>query len=911
MGNLNGFYKAAGKILLWLVFVMLSIGIKAANINITGYVKDPLGNPVAGAVIVFHQSGTNYTANSQTDGSYAISFVGIKGVEETSIVIDQNAPNPFSSGTVIPVRVSRSGSLLFSIYNIMGQKIYEKSYGFIGAGSYNLEWSGNTQLGMPVNPGIYVYRVRFGDESFTGKMVKSDSAASTMVSDGLVLNESLNVERLKSASTISSGMIFSVDASKPNYYPIVRTDLPIRGDTVINFTMAEKYAIPYKTQGNHIAYWDYSKYQPIFLKGINLGSSTPGTWPGEIAYAITADQYKRWIEKMGATGFNSIRVYTLHPPIFYQTLANYNEAHPDKPIYLFQGIWLEEVESRSIASEWDLYNRTTTFDTDIEEVIDCIHGNKTIAERPGKAYGSYQTDVSRWVMGYIIGREVSPQELDSTNSHHIGVNSFSGSKVSISGVTPTEAWITGRVDKVMHFEATKYNAERPVSFSSWPTLDPLTHPTEKYTDEDDQEFDLNNIDLTNAPAGYFASFHAYPYFPHFINKDPGYQLVSDSYGPNSYLGYLQDLKNHYTKVPLIIGEFGVPSSWGSARHSFSGMHHGGLSEEEQGNYNVRMLNNIKDVGGGGGFMFSWMDEWFKYTWILEYFESIGFMSGGNLIPTRQLWHNVCAPEQNYGLISFEPSETLNFKSYTLDKSNIISDLKAANDNSFFYLSITLPSNIANTDTLKIAFDTYKKNLGESILPGNKSIANRAEFHLDIPFSKDTAIYYVTQAYNLKGLAPYMYPPDTSVQKFRSTITNGKPWALMQWENDINSEHIYDIGKVKITKAIDVENYGKLNCVFWEQNKVSIRIPWSMLYFSDPTQLEVVNGFSTSDGGWNWTPIRAHSDGIAVSIVKGNNVVNTTNRYTWPSWLVTPSTVERDKASLGIVKQGLSEIGDLP
>ncbi len=99
-------------------------------------------------------------------------------------------------------------------------------------------------------------------------------------------------------------------------------------------------------------------------------------------------------------------------------------------------------------------------------------------------------------------------------------------------------------------------------------------------------------------------------------------------GPNSYSGYLNDLKNHYSAIPLVIGEFGVPSSWGSAHQSFSNMDHGGYSEVQQGEKNMRLMHNILDAGCAGGFMFSWMDEWFKPTWIVQYLEAFGFLSDG-------------------------------------------------------------------------------------------------------------------------------------------------------------------------------------------------------------------------------------------------------------------------------------------
>ena len=63
-----------------------------------------------------------------------------------------------------------------------------------------------------------------------------------------------------------------------------------------------------------------------------------------------------------------------------------------------------------------------------------------------------------------------------------------------------------------------------------------------------------------------------------------------------------------------------------------------------------------DADCAGGFMFAWMDEWFKPTWIVSYLESFGFFSGYAIIPTRQLWHNLTSPEQNFGLISFDQAE---------------------------------------------------------------------------------------------------------------------------------------------------------------------------------------------------------------------------------------------------------------
>ncbi len=92
-------------------------------------------------------------------------------------------------------------------------------------------------------------------------------------------------------------------------------------DTAIDFTIARMEEIPFRTQNGSIAMLTDTGYRPLILKGINLGAATPGTFPGEIAYSVTAEMYEDWIRLIGEAGFNCIRIYTLHPPVFYEKLA--------------------------------------------------------------------------------------------------------------------------------------------------------------------------------------------------------------------------------------------------------------------------------------------------------------------------------------------------------------------------------------------------------------------------------------------------------------------------------------------------------------------------------------------------------------------------------------------------------------
>jgi tetratricopeptide (TPR) repeat protein len=79
-------------------------------------------------------------------------------------------------------------------------------------------------------------------------------------------------------------------------------------------------------------------WAPFYIRGVNLGAAMPGRFPSEFPDSAT---YAGWISGMAEMGANTVRVYTLHPPSFYQALAAHNAAHPDRPLRLLHGVWAE------------------------------------------------------------------------------------------------------------------------------------------------------------------------------------------------------------------------------------------------------------------------------------------------------------------------------------------------------------------------------------------------------------------------------------------------------------------------------------------------------------------------------------------------------------------------------------------
>lgn len=652
--------------------------------------------------------------------------------------------------------------------------------------------------------------------------------------------------------------------------------------TAPRIALSVENAYPFSTDTDHLTCWNGANYMPFTVKGINLSVSVPGTYPGELA--ATREQYAQWLAEIKQAGYNCVRVYTLHYPRFYEVLDSFNLANPNNPIYLIQGVWLEE---EATGYNNNLFNISSVFSQEMQEDVDCVHGKRTIAARFGKAYGTYTADVSKWLLGYIIGREVSPEEVLTTNSAYPDLTSYAGAYLSISGVKASEVFVTQKLDSLLIYEQNNYQTQRPVSFSSWPTLDPLVHPSEKsnHTEEDTAQIDLSGMDFSRAKAGFFVSYHAYPYYPDFVSRDSLYQSFSDDDGQDSYLGYLTYLKAHYKNMPLLIAEFGVPSSWGVAHYSQSGMNHGGFDELNQGKIDMRLMNNILSAGCAGGVQFAWIDEWFKRTWICDAFDFP--------VDNRVMWQNVASAEQNFGLIGFKKTDFTYQNWQTFPSGSAVSDIKAGTDFAYFKLQLLLNQSFANLDTLWIALDTYDSTLGETKLITGDTIPNGAEFLLRI--CNDNADLFVTQAYDLYGI---WHQTSTDDQLYHSIATCGKPWNLVRWKNNSKEPEVQYIGHFQVNR-LNMPASTK-DAVTFKGDTVNVEIPWTLLQFINPATRLVMNDNRATPGVTEDTV----SDGISVSIKYKNQLLNTSTHYVWDGWTNLNKAVSYKKAGYAIVQDNL-------
>ncbi len=484
-------------------------------------------------------------------------------------------------------------------------------------------------------------------------------------------------------------------------------------------------------------------WQPIFVKGVNLGTALPGKWPTE--FPDDPGLYRRWFDQMRELGANTVRLYTLHPPSLYRALREHNDEHPDRKLWLVQGVW-------AVLPPGDDFDDPTyiaDLRDEIRRVIDAVHGNLELPHRPGHASGIYDADLSADVLALLVGREWEPYAVHGYEKLRPGPTDFNGRYVRTRGAGAMESWMAGICETAVAHESEYYRRQHPVGFASWPTLDPLHHPTEataaeearfkgeppkagrsgRIYDEDVVSVDPTRLEPTDElPAGLFASYHVYPYYPDFLFLDPGYGEPTKQWGERRYRAYLEELQRHHGDQPVLVAEFGLPSSRGISHLHPEGLNHGGHTTTEQGELDADLISDIHDAGMAGGIVFSWIDEWFKRNWAVYNRE----------VPTRRnrLWLNVMDPEQNFGLIAAWPGNdgwkvTIDGRNdewkevdplYEKSASDAepLHSLRVTSDEAYLYLGLGLSDADRPIDWSRESFwigvDTYDPDRGSRRLP---------------------------------------------------------------------------------------------------------------------------------------------------------------------------------------------------
>jgi hypothetical protein len=602
------------------------------------------------------------------------------------------------------------------------------------------------------------------------------------------------------------------------------------------------------------------------VKGVNLGTALPGRFPTD--FPEDDSTYASWLSLIAAAHANAVRVYTILPPAFYRALREWNANHSDQLLWLVQGVWAE-LPPRG---DYDSPVWKAAFRAEMQRAVDAVHGRAAIGRRSGHAWGRYDADVSPHVLAYIIGREWEPFSIRTYNRVGARRTTYAGRYLAVAHGTPADVWMAEQCDYLLGYEWDAWHAARPIAYTNWPTLDPLSHPTEptgaeeqalrrrlglppnvrlKEYDNDREQLDAMVVTTTAANvAGYFAAYHAYPYYPDFIGLDSAYGVARSSSGPSHYYGYLRDLKRHHAGRALLIAEYGVPSSRGIAHLDADGFHHGGHDEREMADMDVRLTREIREAGLAGGILFAWLDEWFKHNWVVIDLEEPA--------ERTRLWHNVMDAEQNYGLLGLYAGDTAGpepggglapWRSLPVVAESGGTRLHAGTDASYLYLALESPLTI---DSVRwtVGIDTGRRDSGQFAFPDRTGSPTGLEFALELRDTADAQLL-VTSNYN-PYLGPRVGMRSTDLDAFYDTTATLNAWLSNgRFDSLFVATNRFRISRTGRTFPARGVNRGRLRfgrasestLADWFVDRpgglVEVRLAWSLLNVTDPSSRTIL------------------------------------------------------------------------
>lgn len=669
-----------------------------------------------------------------------------------------------------------------------------------------------------------------------------------------------------------------------------------------------------KAENKSLYIYRYGKWNKSFIKGVNIGASKPGAFPGELI--ISKEDYLRWFKEIADMNANAIRVYTILTPDFYDALYEYNK-NALKPIYIFQGVWVNEDD---ISKYQDAHNSMIKngFKEDIKTLIDIIHGNTYLPKKYGYASGTYVSDISPYVIGWILGIEWDPIFVNNTNKINEKNAAFNGKYLYTENASPFEIFLAECGEYAIDYEGEKYKMQRPISFTNWVTTDTLKHPNEPLKNEDLAEVNTEHIKCNNSfLPGLFASYHVYPYYPDSMNYQHDYKTFKDEDGNiNTYKAYLRDLIKEHT-VPVLVAEFGIPASRGMAhKNIYLEYNQGNVDEKSQGEMNAAMLKDIYDEGYTGGLVFAWQDEWFKRTWNTMDLD----------LPNRRpYWSNPQTNEQEFGILAFDPGKDKSICYVDGDISEWKNDkplintsnmkLYAKSDEKYLYIMTDIKEFDFDKDKIFFPIDITPNSGNLKCKDYNLSFKRPADMIIALDKNNGSKILtdsYYDVFYYLYAKKLQMIDENTDYEIKNNGNFNpmylclNRPLYLPQDKITLPLEK-YETGKLFIGDGNpNHKNFNSLTDYAVNRDKIEIRIPWQLLNFMDPSTKMVMDDFYNKN---EITPLKVSGIYIGGILLNDNVVIenSTMEFYSWEEWEI-PTYHERLKTSYDILKKAFKSIG---
>ena len=588
-------------------------------------------------------------------------------------------------------------------------------------------------------------------------------------------------------------------------------------------------------------------------------------------------------------GANTVRIYTVQADEFYNAFYRFNKDNPD-PLWLIHGVWINDYiqNSHRDAYDDDFY---IEFIDCCMTMIDVIHGQKKISsgEMTSSGYGTFDKDISSWVIGYILGVEWEDVTVAFTDEKYAvseEYSSYNGKYMyTAEGASPFEAMLARVGDQVIRYESKRYKQQRLVAFSNWPTTDPFEYPEiiTKYFMKC-AKVDVEHIRTTDEfISGQFASYHVYPYYPDYLDymddwtsfgiTDKSAFLTKDG-KLNTYKAYLSILTKHHN-IPVVISEFGVSTGRGMAqRDQNTDRNQGNLSEEKQGQALIDCYNDIISSGAAGSCVFTWQDEWFKRTWNTMY--AIDLMR-------TPYWSDYQTNEQYFGLLSFDPGKDESICYVDGDitewtESDILfqdesSSLSMKYDEKFIYFMVHKDGLKFEQETLYIPIDTTQKT-GSNYCENFNLLFDRAIDFLIIIHGKNDSRIMVQERYealrstysqNISDFNTYVTGniPDIDSPLFVNIDMILQTATPLLYNDTTAKAEVYETGILTYGNANPKhEDFNSLADFICNGDYIEIKLPWQLLNFADPSTMKIHDDYYDGNYGVEFISIDSMYVGLS-------------------------------------------------
>ena len=651
-----------------------------------------------------------------------------------------------------------------------------------------------------------------------------------------------------------------------------------------------------KTNNDEINIAVGEKWEKLNIIGVNLNSSKPGNFSSD--NAVTEEEYLNWLQIIYDMGANCLKVADIMNDNFYNALEKFNQDKDD-PIYLIQGIYFDEVDlknGKDIQSE-ELEEK---FKDNIKLIVNCIHGNFLDLDKSiENEY--YKTDVSNYVLGYILGIEFASHDLIYTELAN-NKESYSGKYFYTEDASSFESYMAKMADYLVEYEYKEYKKQRLIGFVG--STNNNENSIEINTNEDDaikDYFNPNNIKTKyKLKTGIFASYNLYQSYTNMKE----YQ--------NNIERYLTELKKIHN-IPIIIGEYGVPSSRNASDFNLN-TNKGYINEEEQGEALVDIYRSINNLNLAGSFIFELQDNWNRTSWNTK---------KSKILDRSPYWSDAQDYSQSFGLIAFDPGEEESV-SYPDDNINeweeqdIISkndeiSLSMKSDEKYLYFMLK-SKNTINLDTqdMYIDLDITPNSGSTKSSQLNLSFDNPVDFIIEIK-DRENARVFVHEYYNYfnfndkkeeNQIRPDLISVESDMDEFSPIYIESRAKMYVKSLDKVVESEKFETGKLVHGNANPSnEDYNSVSDFYIGDDYIEIRIPWGLLNFMDPSTNQIMDDIYEN---YKAQPMIINNISVGFTI-KENELIKIkqdSSTFKLKSW-ITPQYHQRLKKSYEIIKGELN------